>query len=282
MLPLFCLPGALLAEEPLDLRVQASVTSDNNVTRSRGDGDKLSDVSYGISASTVRNFPLTSNARLSVRGSAGAERFARYTGLSKLEAGIKGEVQYRPSADFDAPTFGIFAGGKVERYESTLRDGYRYSVGARVLQPLTTRLDLFAAVAHDMRDGKSTVFDNKDYSARLNLDYSVSQKATLYAGGEFRRGDIVSTARPALRYLDVADAVVRDDAFTDTPRQAYRLRATTVIATLGYNLALQPDHSLDLSLRWIRSTSLARPGWANAEAIRYYDVQAGIAYLVRF
>ena len=101
MLPLLCLPSTLPAAEPLDLRVQATVTSDNNVTRSRGAGDKLSDVSYGISASTVRNFPLTWNTRFSLRASAEAEQFTRYAGLSKMGAGIKGEYQYRPSADFE-------------------------------------------------------------------------------------------------------------------------------------------------------------------------------------
>ena len=281
LLSILCTPPALFADEPLDIRVEAAVTSDNNVSRSRG-ADKLSDVSYGINVATSRNIALSSNTRLALQGSAGVERFTRYTGLSKVYAGFNGEFQYRRSADFDAPTFGLFARGTLERYESNLRDGYRYSAGARVLQPISTQLDLFAAVAYNVRDGKSTVFDNKDYSARMNLDYSLTSKSTLYAGGEFRRGDIVSTAQPALRYLDVAEAVVRDDAFTDGVRQAYRLRAATLIASLGYNLALQADHSLDLSLRWVRSTTLARPGFANAEVIRYYDVQAGVAYLFRF
>ena len=282
LLAILCAPGALLANEPLELRVEMAVTADNNVSRSRGTGNKLADVSYGINIGKSQIIPLSEHTRLSLLGSAGAERFIRYTGLSKVFAGVNGEIQYRPSAEFDAPTFGVFGRGTAEQYQSSLRDGHRYSVGARVLQPLGTELDLFAAVAYNVRDGKSRVFDNKDYSARVNIDYSVAAKGTLYVGGEIRRGDIVSTARPAPRYLNVAEASIRDDAFTDTVRQAYRLRAITLIATFGYNLALQTDHSLDISLQWVRSSSLARPSFPGADVIRYYDAQAGIAYLVRF
>lgn len=282
LLAILCAPSALLANQPLDLRVETAVTADNNVSRSRGAGNRLSDVSYGINIGKSHIIPLSEHTRLSLLGSVGAERFIRYTGLSKVFAGVNAEFQYRPSAEFDAPTFGVFGRGTAEQYESSLRDGYRYSVGARVLQPLATKLDLFAAVAYNVRDGKSRVFDNKEYSARVNFDYSLAAKGTLYGGGEIRRGDIVSTARPAPRFLDVAEAVIRDDAFTDTVRQAYRLRATTLIATVGYNLALQTDHSLDFSLQWVRSSSLARPSFPGADVIRYYGAQAGIAYLVRF
>jgi hypothetical protein len=268
-------------EEPLGLRVEATATADNNVTRSKG-ADKLGDTALGVGVSKSLVVPLSEYVRLTVLGTAGADRFSKYSGLSKVYAGANAEFQYRPSGEFDAPTFGVFADGRTEQYQSKLRDGYRYSVGARVLQPLSTSLDLFAAVAYNWRDGKSAVFDDKDYSIRFNLDYAVGAGGTLYGGGEFRRGDIVSTAKPALAYLDVADATVRDDVFTDPLRISYRLRANTVSAAAGYNLALKAGHSIDVSLRWVRSTSLDRPTYPGADLIRYYDVQAGIAYLVAF
>lgn len=271
----------LRAEDSPGLNVEAAVTADSNVTRSRG-ADKLSDVALGVSLAKAHLLPLSANTRLAVLATAGAERFGRFSGLSRAYLGVNGEFQYRPSGEFDAPTFGVFVDSRLERYQSTLRDGYRYSLGARVLQPLSTELDLFAAVAYNVRDGKSRVFDNKEYAIRFNLDYAVGAKGTLYGGGELRRGDIVSTARPALDYVDVADAIVRDDVFTDTVRQSYRLRANTRLATVGYNLGLESGHSLDVSLRWVRSTSLARPSYPGAEAIRYYDAQVGIAYLIRF
>jgi hypothetical protein len=176
----------------------------------------------------------------------------------------------------------LFGDATVEQYNSTLRDGYRYTLGARVLQPLSTSLDLFAAIACNKRDGKSQVFDDKDCGIRANLDYAVGPRSTLYGGAEFRHGDIVSTAQPSLAYRDVAKAIVSDDAFTDPLRQAYKLRANTMILTVGYNVAVRADHSFDLSLRWSRSESLEKPTFPGAESIVYTDLQAGVAYLVRF
>lgn len=277
-----CVPWAVLADEALDIRVEASVTADNNVARSRGEGNRLSDVIYNLSAGKSYVIPLTGNSRLSLLGSVGAEVFSRYSGLSRIFLGIQGEFQYRPSGEFGAPTFGVFGRSTADLYESSLRDGYRYTAGVRVLQPLTDRIDLFGALAYNVRDGRSKVFDNKDYSARLQLDYSVTQKSTLYLSAEYRRGHTVSTARPELPFVDIAEAIVRDDAFTDTERTAYRVKARTAIAALGYSLGLQEDQALDFSVRWIRSTALSRPGVPGAETVRYSNTQASIAYLIRF
>jgi hypothetical protein len=283
-LGVWCAPAAVLADEgeALDIRVETSVTADNNVARSRGEGNRLSDVIYNVNVGKGHVIPLTDNTRISLLGTAGVEVFNRYSGLSRFFLGIQGEFQYRPSGEFDAPTFGIFGRAAADLYQSSLRDGYRYNVGARVLQPLTDRVDLFGSLAYNVRDGRSKVFDNKDYSGRLQLDYSLTQKGTLYLSGEYRRGETVSTARPELAFVDIAEAIVRDDAFTDTERQAYRLRARTAIATLGYSLGLDEDQALDFSIRWIRSTALSRPSFPGAETIRYFDTQATVAYLIRF
>jgi len=275
-----CAPSALLAEEALDIGVDASVTADNNVARSRGEGNRLSDVIYNLSAGKRYVIPLSRNSRLSLLGSAGAEVFNRYSGLSRVFLGIQGELQYRSSGEFDAPTFGIFGRAAADLYESRLRDGYRYSAGVRILQPLTDRIEAFGALAYNVRDGRDRVFDNRDYSARLNFDYAVSSRGALYLSGEYRRGQTVSTARsdPA---PNVIEAEVRDDAFSDVARQAYRLKAKTEIATLGYSHGLGGDQSVDFSLRWVRSTVLPQPA-GGGETIRYYDTQATVAYLIRF
>ena len=80
---------------------------------------------------------------------------------------------------------------------------------------------------------------------------------------------------------NIAEAIVRDDVFTDTERLAYRLNADTVLATLGYNLAFGERHALDLSWRWVQ-TAIDQPGSAGADTIRYYVNQLSVAYLVRF
>jgi hypothetical protein len=261
--------------EALDIRVEGSITADNNVTRSRGANNKLGDTIYNLNIGKGQVFPLTQHTRLTLAGIAGVEVFGRYSDLSRTSLGVQGEFQYRPSGEFDAPTFGIFARASADFYQSRLRDGYRASAGLRVLQPLTDRIDVFGALAYNVRDGRNSVFDNKEYAARVNFDYAISPRGTLYVGGEYRRGQIVSTAQsdPA---PNVIEAEVKDDAFHDADRTAYRLKAKTEIATLGYSHQFAADQSLDLSVRSVRSSLLLTPG------IRYYDTQATLAYLVRF
>jgi hypothetical protein len=276
------LPAIAFADEDqLGVLIDAGVRADNNVSRSRGD-DRLSDTIWLFTATKSHVIPLTPQTRISLSGLAGAERFTRYDGLSQVFAGLQGEFQYRASGEFSAPTWGIYGRAVAEAYESRLRDGYRYTAGVRVLQPLTDRIDLLGALTYNRRDGRSKVFDGDDYSARFNLDYAVSGKSTFYLGGEYRRGDAVSSAPQELDYVDIAQASVLDDAFPNSGRWAYRFKARTEIATLGYNLGLDEDQSLDFTLRWARSTALDRPTYAGANSVRYSDRQAGVAYLIRF
>jgi hypothetical protein len=268
------LPSPLVAQDSLDLRMEASITADDNVTRSRG-ADKLGDTIYAVNVGKTWWFPATERTRWKVVGTGGVEAFQRYSGLSRAFVGVEGEWQYRPTGQFSAPTFGLFARAFVDSYQSDLRDGFRASVGARVLQPITDKLEIFGALTHNVGDATSDVFDNKEVSARLNLDYAVSPAGTLYAGGEYRRGQIVSVAssNPAPGKVEVQAA---DDVFRDPDRTAYRVKAKTGIVTLGYSHQLDTDQALDLSLRAVRSSL------TYASGVRYYATQATLAYLIRF
>ena len=119
---MLAVPCALRADDSPGLNVEAAATVDSNVTRSRG-ADKLSDTVLGVKVSKSLTVPISSNTRLTVLGAVGAERFDRYTGLSRVFLDVNGEYQYRPSGAFDAPTFGVFFNSTVEQYQSTLRDG---------------------------------------------------------------------------------------------------------------------------------------------------------------
>ena len=271
-----------VADEPLDLRVDAYITADSNVTRAQRAGDKLSDQSLGFSVAKSHIIPMSAETRVVALGKLGGDRFDTYSGLSRIYVGIEGEFQYRESGAFDAPTFGIFGRGYRDFYDSHLRDGYRYTAGARVQQSLTDRLDLYAELTYNRRDGRSKVFDGHDVAVLANVDFSLTARGTLYVTGQYRRGDVVSTARPALEYIDVAKAIVQDDVFTDVQRFSYRIEASTVVTTLGYNVALAEGQSLDFSWRWVRSTATEDPGFVGAMPVRYFVNQLTLAYLVRF
>jgi hypothetical protein len=195
---------------------------------------------------------------------------------------VRGEIQYRPSGDFFAPTFALTGRLVGEQYNSAMRRGWRSMVGANVLQPLTDRMQLFGAVEFEARNAKSAVFDGHSRSARLNLDYALSDKSTLYLGGEYRRGDIVSDGQVSLANIDLAKVFAPDDAFTSQGLIAYRLEATSWISIVGYNLSLSEAHALDVS--WLRSvaTSVDTPSYQGASRTRYEVNQYSINYLLRF
>ncbi len=269
------------ASKPLDIQVDAGYMFDDNVTRAKAGPDKLSDNIYSVNVSKSEVYQLSENSRFVLSGALGGERFQNFNGLSRISAGIEGEYQYRSSSEFDAPTFGLFGKITAERYQSYLRNGYRTSFGASVRQPLTDRISLFGAIAGNQRFGNSAVFNTSETALRLNADYSLSDRATLYATGEFRFGDIVSTGQASLENVSVAKVFVQDDAYPGGQFFSYKLEGRTVLATIGYNLGLGPRDSLDFSWRHVRSTPSLRPAFVTSPE-SYIANQWAITYLVRF
>jgi len=264
---------------PLDIQVDAGYLFDDNV--GRGKVDQLGDQAYSVNVSKVAIFRLNANTRAMVTGLVGGEKFRNYDKLSRVTVGANGDLQYRASGEFAAPTYAVFARAAWDDYESVLRSGYRYTAGVSLSQQLTDRIRLFGALAHNERHGESAVFINRDNAARINLDYALAPRQTLYIGGEYRRGDVVSgTSNPALEDFNIAKVLVRDDAF---PGRffSYRFDGATVITTLGYNLGLGSRDSLDFSWRRIESTPDQRPFFATSP--RSYIVnQYSLVYLMRF
>src|SRR6185436_15220166 len=86
--------GATPATMPLDIRVDVGYMFDDNVTRSRTPGDKLSDHSYSVNVGKVIVLPLTDHVRALAGGSVGGEKFRNYDGLSRVYGTATGEVQY--------------------------------------------------------------------------------------------------------------------------------------------------------------------------------------------
>ena len=268
-------------------RAEASYTSDSNVTRAPT-GDALRDGILSVRVSAGGAIPLSTRTRVSVQGYVGTQRFSTYTGLSNNFIGTQGDFFFRTSGEFGAPTYGAFARTAKEEYESTLRDGYRHAFGVTVQKPVTDRIQLFGALTRNISDGKSTVFDTRNTSLRGNADWSLGRWDTVYLGAEYRTGDSVSTVSRndpvrTLGFVNTAGGnIIQDDAFNDTTRDAYRLKARTLIATLGYNRAFGERHALDVSWRRAQSSVQNAVDPASGADLRYTVNQFALAYLVRF
>jgi hypothetical protein len=236
---------------------------------------------YAVNVSRTLEFQLTGNTRFLLTGLATGERFQNFNGLSRFALGAEANLQYRGSADFDAPTWGLVGKATGEDFQSTLRDGTRTALGVTWLQPRTDRITLFSALTSNMRKSNDSVFDTQDTSLRVNVDYALGKGATLYLTGEYRDGDIVSTGHRSLENITIAQARVLDDAYPDGDLFSYRFKGNTSLFTLGYNVGLGARDSLDFSWRYVQSTPSLRPAWATSPS-SYTSNQLSATYLMRF
>lgn len=265
---------------PLDVQVDAGFTYDDNVTRALSEADKRADRSFGLSLRKSFVRPLGNHTRAVVTGSIGGEKFQYHNGLSHLKAGVKAELQYRASAAFSSPTYAVFAQGGTEQYESRLRDGERYLAGGSVRVPVTDRVGIFGSVFHQRRNTRSEVFDTRENGGRVNIDWAMGPRSALYLSGEYRRGDLNTSADPIGQHVSKHEGPgthqVIDDAFTGPQLTTARFEGKSWIATLGYNLALGPRDALDFSWRRVRS----KPDDPRDVVIGFYEPVPPVRYTV--
>jgi hypothetical protein len=256
----------------------AGFAFDDNVSRSST--DKVSDTIYSLTVSKAKSFAVTKNMRFTVNGFLDVEKFRTYTGLGHISAGAQTDLAYRFSGDFGSPTISAFLRMTKDEYESVLRDGTRRSLGLKVRKSLTDRIDIFGAVADNVRTGKSDVFNTREISGRANLDYALAENKTLYLSGEMRKGDIVSSGQPSLPILEISTVRIRDDVFIAPWLYDYRMKGKTGLFTLGYNHAFGAKDSFDLSWRRVKSTPEKSVSYA--APMVYTDNLLSISYLMAF
>ena len=264
------------------VQVELGYTYDDNVTLGRAPDEILWDQFLGLTVSADRALRIDDNTRLVVTGLLSGEKFANYNGLSNLSGGLDLELQYRRSGAFDAITFAAFARGWLANYSSHLRDGSHYSAGVGARGALTDRIGLFGELAWNQRRAQSEVWDLTDYSALLNLDYSLGTSGTLYVNGQYLRGDVVSDGHATLVNVSLAQVFVLDDAFPGKQLFAYRSDARTWVSTVGYNLPLGQRISIDFSWRRVQSTPTAHLDFPVQGSLRYVDNQYSVILLKLF
>jgi len=264
------------------VQIDLGYTYDDNVTRGRAADEILADQLIGLNASAGRALRINDNTRVVVTGLLNDDQFKTYHGLAHLSGGLQAELQYRQSAAFDAVTFAAFARGWLDNYQSHLRDGSHFSLGVSAQGALTDRIGIYGELARHQRYAQSEVWDLIDYSARLNLDYSLGRSGTLYLNGEYRHGNTVSDGRPTLVNVSLAQVFVLDDAFPGTQLYAYRYDARTWVGTVGYNLPLGQRASIDVSWRRVQATPTSRPDFEVQGSLRYVDNQYSLVLLKLF
>ncbi|TNF97832.1 MAG: autotransporter domain-containing protein [Gammaproteobacteria bacterium] len=267
----------------IPISLQAGYTRDDNLNRVTDDFKELSDQIYTLNVGTRKEVPISKHTRLLVSGSLEGKRYHTYHGLDQDSIAAKAEYQYRSSGEFDAMTFGLTGSVAYDEYDSRLRSGFRYSLGINARQVLTDRISWFASLSHNKRDAENTVFDIEDDAVQLSLDYSLGRNGAIYLTSEYRDGDTVSSTPKAVYGGNRSDL---DDVFPVFPINnnqytASRFEAETKLWTIGYNLPIGSQDSLDFSWRYIKSTPETSAG-GNTGKSSYRTNQYSIFYLMRF
>ncbi|MDX8386436.1 MAG: hypothetical protein R8M11_07975, partial [Gallionella sp.] len=121
-------------------------------------------------------------------------------------------------------------------------------------------------------------------AARINLDYELPNVATIYLGIEYRDGDFVTTNQATGAYGTGPD--IRDNAFSGSKGSKYfssKFDGTTLISSLGLNIGVGQNGSVDVSWRQVDSTAryyISTLGYY--ASLSYATNQYSIAYLTRF
>ena len=277
-----CIVCSPAAADGLRFGASADYTWDDNVNRATRD-QKLRDRFASANASATLPLQLSPHFRLMLSGAAGGDTFHYYTGLTRAFAELNGELQFRSSGQYTAPIWALFVKQGVDWYQSDLRDGYGTTAGLSVRKPVTDKVFLFGAASYIQYNGRSTVFDTKEWSVRGTVDYALARKHTLYFGLEYREGDSVSSVAPAPEWRSIAKAIVQDDVFTNPQFNAYRFEARTGIVKAGYNFEIAPSQSLDISYHGVYSRPKDQPpSYVSPDVVYYLDNQITLSYLIRF
>ncbi len=286
LIHVLALATGLLINQPtysasMEIQADAGYLYDDNITRTFDGGGKLSDQSVYANLSLPVTFPISEHTRAIVTGSLGAETFLDHGELNNLSGKIQGVFQYRDSAEFGTPTWALFAKLGVVEYQSRQRDGWIYATGLSVQKTITDKIRIFGSVSHNERDGQNSVFKNKYDGVLVNLDYDIRSLGTMYLGGEYRDGDMAISAPWWDWYPTWAPSdITSDDAFSGW---SYRVKGSTKILKVGFNLPLGQSSSLDFSWNMAESSATYWTTMGNPASNGSYTTnQYFAAWLTRF
>lgn len=268
--------------------VDVSVLSDDNVTRAQGwDVEKDLITRADVNARYSLNFSL--NRALIFTGHLLDERYRDFDGVSSAQAGLEAEYRFRTHAGFTAPVYSFYISGTQADYKTDIRDGSVLEYGLRVRRRFTDRIAVVAGAGQYERTADGRVFDLEHTQYFAYLDYRVTNRFQAYLAYYYIDGDTysISSVAPAVYGGGYAyDAVERDPAFSEvTPHWAYRVDARTDVVRLGFNISIDRDNSIDISVDDIGSEASNSGGYGygyGGNAPTYDTTVVAVGYFHRF
>lgn len=226
---------------------------DTNVANVRQNGDTREDSFLQLAAVAETGWKLGPAMAMQWQLALDAQGYAQYDGLSRVVPAARWRWLIRPGAGFYTPVLALSASATSEDFDSRLRDAAEYRAGLWLQQQLTTRISLRLGGSASWREARrEPVFEGSARSATVDLDWQPTRNLALYAGYQYREGDLFSTApNPPPAVLYAARAYAPDDVFDG--QTAFRLSGDAEVATAGANYSLSPHWSFDVQARYIEA-----------------------------
>lgn len=202
------------------------------------------------------SYPLGRRFAAMLQGALEGQHDLDYDGLSNGKVTGLARLLFRPDGGFYTPTFALTGAASHWDFDSRQRDSAEYRAGLHVTGQITTRVAARLGWSAVWREARGAVFDLDAHSALIDLDWTVHPRAVLYAGYQYREGDLVATVPGApgpVTCPAYAKACAADDAFGTAGDRVYRVAADAHIGTLGVNYALARALSLDFQGQFIEA-----------------------------
>ncbi len=243
-----------------------SFIDDDNVRLAQENEDIRSDRIISATITAKGGKSLDSFSILNYGASATYNKFDTFDTLDHYEVEINTRYRFALSSGFTSPIYSLRAKLGGREFDTEMRDATFVALSADLNKWITDTINMTAGVGVNAQESKSEVFDTSDARIFVNFDTNFTSTDLIYTTFSFITGDTVSSATPSLGIINVADAIEPDDAFggIEANQFAYRLKADTVVLTLGYNRILTRDLSFDLSARFVDSE-------AQDDSDIYYD-----------
>ena len=254
--------------------VDAGLTYADNVARAERNVDRFEDERAELGATLKRSFILTESLGLGVDANITGIKWDTFNDFDALDGVGALRWRYQPVRRFLFPWFELdMETGYRRHQDSAIRDGPHGAVTAATAIRATDLLLLRTGYGFNIRRGRETaVFDTEMHRLFGHIDFSLSERLTIYATGGWRDGEIVSSSTPALAIAAIANALTPDPTFGMVPlpvgpgypnlpagtihlvpRVAYQIEASIYDVWAGFNWGIGQNASIDARAGYFES-----------------------------
>ena len=245
--------------------LSAGISSDDNLSNAFEAADRKADTAATLDLAAGLHHEIRPGTNLGLNFMTESTTYMRYSGLSNLGLGVRGQVRHKFGVGAAAPWMAVSVTALHRDFHDDNRDGWHYDGGLSAGKRLDERWSVHAIARYDRYVAdehqpqvipglSSAVYDVSGRSIGAGASLLATEADTVSVNAWWRNGSVTSVTHPDFEVLEYSDAAVRDTVFGPNGI-AYRIHATTMIFSLNWNRVLSPGVAVNLGYAYRRSDS---------------------------